>query len=90
MFRLLCVEPAQRLSVMDLMNHPWLHQDKPFDVPLETPSIITANEVSLKEKAIPMFNLIFYTRIVVFNVYSLVGYKISVRGRGEEKQEEQH
>ncbi|XP_031551117.1 MAP kinase-activated protein kinase 5-like isoform X3 [Actinia tenebrosa] len=49
--KLLCVEPGQRLSVVELLEHPWLqHQDKnDEDVILETPARITADEEAFEE-----------------------------------------
>ena len=43
---LLRVEPAQRMSVAELLEHKWLNEGAVPDVPLDSPSIIVADEVS--------------------------------------------
>ena len=44
-YSLLRVEPAQRLTVTDLLEHQWLNEGTLSDVPLDSPSIIVADEV---------------------------------------------
>ena len=42
---LLRVEPAQRMTVTELLEHQWLNEGTVPDVPLDTPSIIVSDEV---------------------------------------------
>lgn len=44
-YSLLRVEPSQRLTVTDLLEHQWLNEGTLSDVPLDSPSIIVADEV---------------------------------------------
>ncbi|XP_058962989.1 MAP kinase-activated protein kinase 5 isoform X1 [Pocillopora verrucosa] len=46
---LLRVEPAQRLTVTDLLEHQWLNEGTVSDVPLDSPSIIVADEEAFRE-----------------------------------------
>ncbi|PFX24120.1 MAP kinase-activated protein kinase 5 [Stylophora pistillata] len=46
---LLRVEPAQRLTVTDLLEHQWLNEGTVSDIPLDTPSIIVADEEAFQE-----------------------------------------
>ena len=39
------MEPAQRMTVTELLEHPWLNEGTVPDVPLDTPSIIVSDEV---------------------------------------------
>ena len=46
---LLRVEPAQRMTVTELLEHQWLNEGSVPDVPLDTPSIIVSDEVCHSE-----------------------------------------
>ncbi|KAJ7387478.1 MAP kinase-activated protein kinase 5 [Desmophyllum pertusum] len=46
---LLRVEPAQRLTVTELLEHLWLNEGAVPDVPLDTPSIIVSDEEAFRE-----------------------------------------
>ena len=48
-YSLLRVEPAQRMTVIELLEHQWLNDGTVPDVPLDTPSIIVSDEVSLSK-----------------------------------------
>ena len=39
------MEPAQRMTVIELLEHQWLNDGTVPDVPLDTPSIIVSDEV---------------------------------------------
>ena len=43
------MEPAQRMTVIELLEHQWLNDGTVPDVPLDTPSIIVSDEVSLSK-----------------------------------------
>jgi len=43
------VEPAQRMTVTELLEHQWLNEGAVPDVPLDTPSIIVSDEVCHSE-----------------------------------------
>ena len=45
LYSLLRVEPAQRMAVTELLEHQWLNEGVVPDVPLDSPSIIVADEV---------------------------------------------
>ncbi|XP_032234097.2 MAP kinase-activated protein kinase 5-like isoform X2 [Nematostella vectensis] len=48
--KLLCVEPGQRLSINELLEHSWLNQNASSpDVELQTPAVITADEEAFEE-----------------------------------------
>ena len=55
-FSLLCsllrVEPAQRMTVTELLEHQWLNEGTVPDVPLDTPSIIVSDEVCHSESMV--------------------------------------
>ena len=44
LYSLLRVEPAQRMTVIELLEHQWLNEGTVPDVPLDTPSIIAINQ----------------------------------------------
>ncbi|XP_078360737.1 LOW QUALITY PROTEIN: MAP kinase-activated protein kinase 5-like [Oculina patagonica] len=46
---LLRVEPAQRMTVIELLEHQWLNEGTVPDVPLDSPSIIVADEEAFRE-----------------------------------------
>ncbi|XP_029198306.1 MAP kinase-activated protein kinase 5-like [Acropora millepora] len=46
---LLKVEPAQRMTVTELLEHPWLNDKTARDIPLDSPSIIIADEEAFRE-----------------------------------------
>lgn len=46
---LLQVEPAQRMTVTELLEHPWLNDGAVRDTPLDSPSIIVADEEAFRE-----------------------------------------
>ncbi|XP_020609082.1 MAP kinase-activated protein kinase 5-like isoform X1 [Orbicella faveolata] len=46
---LLRVEPAQRMTVTELLEHQWLNEGAVPDVPLDTPSIIVSDEEAFRE-----------------------------------------
>lgn len=46
---LLKVEPAQRMTVTELLEHPWLNNKTARDIPLDSPSIIIADEEAFRE-----------------------------------------
>lgn len=48
-YSLLRVEPAQRMTVIELLEHQWLNDGTVPDVPLHTPSIIVSDEVCHSE-----------------------------------------
>ena len=43
------MEPAQRMTVIELLEHQWLNDGTVPDVPLDTPSIIVSDEVCPSE-----------------------------------------
>ena len=43
------MEPAQRMTVIELLEHQWLNEGTVPDVPLDTPSIIVSDEVCRSE-----------------------------------------
>lgn len=43
------MEPAQRMTVIELLEHQWLNDGTVPDVPLDTPSIIVSDEVCHSE-----------------------------------------
>ena len=43
------MEPAQRMTVTELLEHQWLNEGTVPDVPLDTPSIIVSDEVCHSE-----------------------------------------